>query len=458
VSEAAIKARITPPNLANAQEYVPLLGVPILDVHFRDAVDELGNPASRYCGPKDLENLCKNSQKLAERGDYAVVRVGHINPKLPNHEERKQPDIIGYIPKFYMGERDDQLVILADFYIKKKYFEDVEKYPRRSPEIFGTCEPDGYIDAVALLNRPPERSLGLVTYSKYEPAYFYSKEIEREKVMLDDGDWAKMGEIFKNALREVFELGEEAPAGDVGDEPEHMMMEEGEGAPASDESGPDLETMADASCGAMGGSGGGAGGTYPAATSTSIPSGVKEEKKKKNADLMQSNRDIEITELRGEFELFKKASIDAFKNARDRIVDLESNLAEKDAIIRRNIREKALVGLASRGTMLDVSEELELCSKKTDEEFDLYLRHIGKRYPKKITNLPFVPPAPSLEFPDRNPEMFSTERLTDFEKSQGIKLLEMYAKSHPGIERTQLQRTYLADIEYRKKIASTAVA
>ncbi len=329
MSEAAIKARITPPNLADARAYVPVLGVPILDIHYRDAVDESGKQITTFCGLNDLENLCKNSQALADRGDFAVVRVGHINPQLPNHKERDQPEIIGYIPKFYMGERDDQAVILADIYVERKHAGDLQKYPRRSPEIFGKCHPDGYIDAVALLNRPPERQLGLVTYSKFEPVYHYEQESPGAKTMLEDADFAKMAECFKAALREVFDLDNEAPAGTTADTPNgEQMMDEGAAAPMSDESAPALESMADgggAGCGAMGGSGGGAGGTYPAGTSVSTPGVVEEDKKKKEHELMQSSSNLELSELRGEFEMFRKGATEAFKNAADRIRNLESD-------------------------------------------------------------------------------------------------------------------------------------
>jgi hypothetical protein len=463
VSEAAIKARITPPNLADAREYVPVLGVPILDIHYRDAVDESGKQITTFCGLADLENLCKNSQSLADRGDYAVVRVGHINPQLPNHKERDQPEIIGYIPKFYMGERDDQAVILADIYVERKHAGDLQKYPRRSPEIFGKCHPDGYIDAVALLNRPPERSLGLVTYSKFEPVYHYEKESPGVKTMLEDADFAKMAECFKSALREVFDLDNEVPAGTTEDTPNGEQMMDDGAAPKSDESGPALEAMADgggAGCGAMGGSGGGAGGTYPAGTSVSTPGVVEEEKKKKEHELMQSSSNLELSELRGEFEMFKKGATEAFKNAADRIRSLESDSAAKDAIIRNARRKEQLSALAGRGVKLDVNEELEFYSKRDDAEFAAGLSQMAKRYTRDVKNLPFIPPAPfsSLELPDRNPEMFSKDRLTDHEKSLGIKLLETYAKSHPSIPRTELQRTYLADIDYRKKLAANAVA
>lgn len=461
MSEAAIRARITPPNLADAQAYVPVLGVPILDIHTRDAVDESGNPISTYCGPKDLQNLCNNSQALADQGDYAVVRVGHINPQLPNHKERDQPEIIGYIPKFYMGERDDQLVILADIYIEKKHADDLKKYPRRSPEIFGKCHPDGYIDAVALLNRPPERSLGLVTYSKFEPVYHYGKEPSGAKTMLEDADYARISECFKSALREVFDLGEEAPAGTTADtENGELMMDDG-AVPGSDESGPSMEAMAEGggACGAMGGSGGGSGGTYPAATSVSTP-GVVEEKKKKEHELMQSSSNLELLDRIAKLELFANNASQSFKNAATRIQTLETDIADKNQQIRTSKRREELQNLAGRGVNLNIDEELELYSNKNDAEFATGLTQMAKRYTRSVVNLPFVPPVPNSAFDKTGElELFSSSRMTDFEKSLGgIKVLEQYGKLHPTVQRADLQRTFLADTDYRKKLAATAVA
>lgn len=430
----AIKARITPPNLSDTRLYVCLPGVAILDVHCRNAVDQNGNSIETYCGPEQLVVLAKNSQARADRGDYGLIRVGHIDVKLPNHRERDQPQIIGYIPRFYMGEKDDSTVILADIYIKKQFIEDVENYPRRSPEIFGKTDPDGFIDALALLNRPPERDLGLVTYAK-------ETNPPGERTMIDDNDCMKLAQMFKSVLQEVLEGG--AGGGEEPKpEPEPMM----DSMPSEDMAAGDM-------AGAGPPVGTPSGDSFPGATSSFIPGLGKEkemEPKGKDPEHMQSSVPMqEFVRLRGEFEQFSRQVSEGFNAAGKRIKDLEKDLGEKNITNRRLTRTSRLQKLQREGSILNVEKELELCMNMNDVEFETNVNRIRECYARDITNRPFilVDDVVGTDETKAAPKNRFTQREIDG------RALELYSKEpdNKNLKVGELNAKFFGDTEYRKR-------
>ncbi len=436
----AIKARITPPKLSDTRLYVCLPGVAILDVHCRNAVDESGNSIESYCGEEQLAVLAKNSQARADRGDYGLVRVGHIDVKLPNHRERDQPEIIGYIPRYYMGSKDDGAVILADIYIEKDHTDDIRKFPRRSPEIFGKTNPDGFIDALALLNRPPERDLGLVTFAKeLNPSPGTRTMLDQNDVkMICDGVVQAMGQFFESQAHD-----------DTPGEPPHPEL--GGETPEADEGAPEEDAAGGGMGDAMGGMGADA-GAFPGATSTSTP-GMEE--KPKEHEHMQSGRLVqEIMSMRGQFELFKKQVLETSNQTAGRIKTLESDLASKNLELRKERRTSVLTDLKNAGYRLNVKKELELCMKQSDIEFMDNVTRIRENYSRDISNHPFVPVDNVVATDEEN--SIPKDRLTPVEKRLGIKPLELYHKANPTIKRDQLQARYLDDIEYREKVIANA--
>jgi hypothetical protein len=140
--------------------------VPVIDVHtrtfFREGKHGEKEKVEETVDEAQLYRIFENSMKRARDGEYGLVFLGHTDDEGP---ETKQPPIVGYIPTYRFGRHRGRPTILADVYLKRKYNPDLltEQFPRRSVEIIGKNEPDGFIDSLAMLKRSPERDLGLIT-------------------------------------------------------------------------------------------------------------------------------------------------------------------------------------------------------------------------------------------------------------------------------------------------------
>lgn len=220
------------PNL-DSDKYVKIAGVPILDVHerdfFRAFYDESGNKTVKKVKEvvevDQLTRLARNSQENAERGDYGLVFLGHTDDDGP---EKDQPEIVGFMKNYRIGNHVDRPTIFADLYIKgdKDKAENLMfQFPRRSAEVIRKNHTDGYVDSLALIKRAPERSLGLIAdlyhKTKTQIDRFMCPECEAESggqdmgAVMNDQLLKKVSKSLVSALgsilQEVFQ--EDDPSG-----------------------------------------------------------------------------------------------------------------------------------------------------------------------------------------------------------------------------------------------------
>jgi hypothetical protein len=157
-----IRPKLKPPNLRDRSQFVRLKRVPVIDVNSRkyrkgDQVIE------ETLDEGQLHRICHNSRHRAAKGEYGLLLLGHTTD---GGKEIDQPPVVGYLDNYQVGEHDGRPTILADAYIYKDSDPShvLRQFPRRSAEIIGLEEPDGYVDALSLIKRAPERDLGLITH------------------------------------------------------------------------------------------------------------------------------------------------------------------------------------------------------------------------------------------------------------------------------------------------------
>ena len=148
------------PQLEGARppiEYVVARHVAVLDEHPMSSGPD-GTPT--YCGPKELQQIADNNNKrVHETGDACPIVIGHTVDGKP---EKAQPEVVGYATNFTTGPlfNSGRMGLFADFHIRKDKIEEVNKYPRRSVELW----PKRWeVDPISLLGATtPERDLGLL--------------------------------------------------------------------------------------------------------------------------------------------------------------------------------------------------------------------------------------------------------------------------------------------------------
>lgn len=162
--------RTTPPNLE--RDFYRIPSVPVFRSHVRK-IERDGQVQELVVDKTHLQSIAENTNRRASKQEYPLVRVGHVIKGAP---ETDQPPPVGYLRNLALGKFDDDYAVLSDMYIDKRARialsdgrilegeEILRSFPRRSVESFFTREKNGYIDAVALLNRAPELDLGLVTH------------------------------------------------------------------------------------------------------------------------------------------------------------------------------------------------------------------------------------------------------------------------------------------------------
>lgn len=157
-----VRSKVRPPDLMNRRKFVRLKHVPVIDVNSRkyrkgDQVVE------EHLDEGQLHRICRNSRERESRGEYGLLLLGHTTD---GGKEIDQPPVVGYIRNYQVGDHNGRPTILADAYIYRDADPShvLRQFPRRSAEIIGLEEPDGYVDSLSLIKRAPQRDLGLITH------------------------------------------------------------------------------------------------------------------------------------------------------------------------------------------------------------------------------------------------------------------------------------------------------
>ena len=169
-------ADLAPPDLDDPARFVRRPRVPILDVHRHDQKGDVSEELLRL--------LAANTNRRCDRGDLVAITIGHTREDAA---ETDQPPFVGYARDLAVGTFRGEPCLLADFYLRADDAERAMGYPHRSIErVSSPEEADNYIDYVCLLRRPPERSLGLLTYRRDLPEGASVVRYERDFVSVPD--------------------------------------------------------------------------------------------------------------------------------------------------------------------------------------------------------------------------------------------------------------------------------
>ncbi len=164
-----------PSRILNSNDYEIYENVPVFVEHTR----VLKSGRELQFGRPELELLAaRSNRRIEETGDFVPVVVGHTNsdPKGPD------PPKIGWAGPFRVGwltKDHNKYAILADFRIDKDKTELLNKYPRRSAELWAEERyEDMYIDPISLLGADtPWSDMGVLYNRDGDPSrekIFYS--------------------------------------------------------------------------------------------------------------------------------------------------------------------------------------------------------------------------------------------------------------------------------------------
>jgi hypothetical protein len=407
LDQFSLETALLPP-IGDTSKFALIKGVPILDEHVKRTLRN-GEVIEEHIDASQLTVICRNTQDRAAKGHLGLLFIGHTDRSRP---ETEQPPHVGYADNYRMGvirERDGATrpAILCDFLINSEYGELCKGFPRRSVEIFDKSKPTGYIDAIALLKRAPERDLGLLTYSSKENIDYYECSCggdgDKGKPMALDsedihaivsGVVTGLGGLIREMLQEV----------EGGEEPAETPGE----APVSAETSP-----------------------APA------------------ADL----GDNMSKELDDRFEQFRKEIEDRYSKENGKLRDqLAVLVTDNESLKTHNLkmnREARLKEL--RGEFLfDPAKELDYCMKMSDPEFETHVTRIRENYQRSPIDNDMIPVAePLSRGVNGRPTQGDDHHLTE-EESRGNAVAH-YAKEHKITRGDEAVRRYLNDPEARKR-------
>lgn len=137
-----------PARILESDDYEVYKNVPVFVEHTRT----LKSGRELRFGRDELEALAKRSnRRIDETGDFAPVVIGHTNPDPAAPE----PPKIGWAGPFRLGwltKDHTKYAVLADFRIEKDKTKLLNKYPRRSAELWAEDKyEDMYLDPISLL-------------------------------------------------------------------------------------------------------------------------------------------------------------------------------------------------------------------------------------------------------------------------------------------------------------------
>lgn len=137
-----------PSRILESDEYEVYKNVPVFVEHTRT----LKSGRELRFGRDELEALAQRSnRRIEETGDFAPVVIGHTNPD----PAAPDPPKIGWAGPFRLGwltKDHTKYAVLADFRIEKDKTKMLNKYPRRSAELWAEDRyEDMYLDPISLL-------------------------------------------------------------------------------------------------------------------------------------------------------------------------------------------------------------------------------------------------------------------------------------------------------------------
>lgn len=413
-------ATLTPADLADPNRYVRCEAVPILDAHTRPRWDAKGNSLPPRVYDEDrLRLICANSNRRDAEGNPGVLLIGHTNLKA-DHPETAQPPPVGITRNYTIGDWQGRPCIMADLYVEASKAAEAFSYPRRSVEVFyDDADPAGnYIDALALIRRTPERSLGLLVGPRQKDLYALGMSPD-DDAPPEPGATEPAPDAPLTPATDPEPEPTSAPEPDPTSslEPPRMAIDpedlkaivaavlEAQAAAATAAAAPTDDAPADDD-------------TPP----TDAPTAEPEKKDDDALDQMQKRHRRELDQ----FQRDSKAQIDAA-------------LAKVGVLEQYNLRieRKAdLVKLQADGFLFDLDEELAEVMGKTPEQYSKHLEKIPKVYRQSAVDQPLIDTGSSPR-----PKRDDKSALTPAEFPKIARIMEQHQLSYPAaLEQYQQER------------------
>jgi|SRR5579859_315517 len=389
------------PTIASLQqilqsgEYEAIENVPIFDENTFEYVDaETKEKRSFHFDRSYLEEVVANCNKRAKTtGDLIPIGPGHTSKDL-TQPETSQPPIWAYAAQLHLGPFGlaRKLAILATFFVKKIYKDQVAQFPRRSVELWTGQK---FIDWIALCKRTPQRDLGLLTFQndlklRYEMGFDMEEKDKYDPTKPPDKNEPAMP--HESEVPEAPHEDEPAP-GVPPEHHEHFMKSIKHHFPKLHE----MHAHYMKSCGGKEHFGAGPG--MPGAGNTFIPGDSEHPKKLNEVERMQKeSENIRFTKLEA-----------GMKQLAERNKALEIENADTKLRFEKAECERLVQALEYEGFQLDRAEEVKGLVPLSAEARGKRLDYIRKHYKQDPTG--------KLEIPGLGPVNLINNDLIQFQRN-----------------------------------------
>lgn len=162
-SRGDTEADATVKKMFNSGEFIVRKNVPIFAEH--ETTDSQGNP-QRYDREALVKIIEKCNSRIEDTGDVAALTAGHTPDKDDVAQGAKQPEVLGYVGPFRLGQignKNPRYAILADEHVYRDAETRTKRMPRRSVELWMSPEmEERFVDPIAALGaEAPRLDLGM---------------------------------------------------------------------------------------------------------------------------------------------------------------------------------------------------------------------------------------------------------------------------------------------------------
>ena len=162
-SRGDTQADATVKKMFNSEEFIVRKNVPIFAEH--ETTDSQGNP-QQYDRAALMKIIDKCNSRIEDTGDVAALTAGHTPDKDDVAQGAKQPEVLGYVGPFRLGQignKKPRYAILADEHVYRDVANKAKRMPRRSVELWMSPEmEERFVDPIAALGaEAPRLDLGM---------------------------------------------------------------------------------------------------------------------------------------------------------------------------------------------------------------------------------------------------------------------------------------------------------
>lgn len=454
-------ARVTPPRLDDASMFTKMEKVPVFKSHVRRVTNkETKQSVMTKVDDAQLSVICNNTNNRINKGEFPLITIGHRDFTKP---ETDQPPLVGFLGQHEIGEYNGEKAILADMYIFNDKKDKFLQYPRRSSEVFSKESPFGYIDSLAVLKRPPELDLGMIThFQKKDIEIFECEDCEENVSKEDDEDGVGPEDDGPDDPAETESEDDPGPGPDNPDETPEAPAEENDDDSSND------------SVGKLGDSIGGHVANHLSSNKEFISNVAKVAASemasdpklldaliKRMGDLLE-NRNGSDSQPIGDHTQEDEEMPEKYENDvtpqpdKVRIGLLETQLEEAKSVIstlrtensslisridsienytkelqatnRKNTRRIRLQGIHDKGIRVDVDNSLTFSEDMSDDKFEMFAKHIEENHSRVPESTTMITTQETRSRPEKPEKTEISSDLTEEEFSNGA--VEMFAKEN----------------------------